>query len=580
MVNTNIQGPVPLDGVGFVARRKGDYLAGEYKKLKNVELTEGVIRRRRSIASVLPDASPSPTANPVINPFGFIGFLGEGVVTASKTHQRVSRYGDEVTLWAPTSLPVPAAAGSWHNLVGCFEYNNYIFWISHQYDASAFGIHKIYVHRASMGTLDYYNVITYAGLTTFLVTTVTGTRAGLVFDNFYIYKERLWITTNEALYFSKATDPTVWAVPDGGFFKLQGQSINYSVALADSIYMLCDNSIHLLNFSTDPNLDSQIRLISDNIGGDHGVVHQDTVYAINYTGVFNLQGTRVTRVISDLDSVPNSMLGKLRSFEDYLIVIRYAYEDYNKVASGGMASNSGRKFVVDSAEGTLNNNVWFINTTTGATHVLDYNDYPGDANPGYIVDMRLNPRKDFFRASRLYILTNKYDPVATASHATLKQYKGNISTMESQYSLFVYDTAVSTAGVVRRFKPDIEIEVDSFSPDGNEYLMKKFRNLMLMGNFPYRDFNLKLAFDNKDYPAVGIPILSNTGSTAEENRPHYPVRIPVNQRCRSVNIYMYTVNPTEAMDGPTGIYDTLEISDMRFLWSYTGRAPVGTERPV
>ncbi len=355
--------------------------------------------------------------------------------------------------------------------------------------------------------------------------------------------------------------------------------MNHSVALADSIYILCDNSMHLLTFSTDPNLDSQIRLISDNIGGDHGVVHQDAVYAINFTGVFSLQGTRVDRVIGDLDTMSNSLFGKLVSFEDYLIVLRYSWVDYNKVSSGGMFSNPGKTFVPNLEYYSLNNNVWFINTATGSAHVIDFNDYVGDDTPGYVVDIALSPKKDFFRSNKLYFLTNKYDAVATAAHGSLKQYQGNVSAMDSQFEFFVYDTAVAEDGTIRKFKPDIEIEIDSFSPDGSEYLMKKFRNFMLQGNFPYRDFKLKLGFDNKPYPAEGISILSNVDSFSEQNRPHYPVRVPVNQRARSVSIYLYTDAPTEVLVDPEGIYDTLEISDMRFLWSYTGRAPVGTERP-
>src|SRR5688500_10414768 len=101
MVNSNIQGAIPLEGPGFVARRNGYFQSGEYKRLSNVELRGGLVKNRRNVRSPYGVAVGS-TVDPIENAHGFVGHLANYSIITSKTEQ-VAVSGDaRVAMWAPT----------------------------------------------------------------------------------------------------------------------------------------------------------------------------------------------------------------------------------------------------------------------------------------------------------------------------------------------------------------------------------------------------------------------------------------------------------------------------------------------
>lgn len=565
MVNPNIQGVVPIDGVGYIAKLKRNYQPGEYRRLSNVELKNGIIKNRTNIKAVVAAGS---TATPITNPFPFIGFIGQKIIIASKTEQFMTDGSSNyVALWSPTNLPVPVTAGSYHRLVGAFLYNKLNCWISHQYDANT-GVNTLILHTIAENVLAGLTAVTYAGLTH--TTILTDASWDFVFCNFFIQGERLWVTTNKGVFFSKPTDHTIWAVPNGGFFKFQGQNITYTTFNRDIIYVLCDNAVFSIAYATDPNEDAVARQLSDTMGGDHATIHGDVPYFVNNTGIFEINSSGVTKVMDSVfDMGSNSYTHKLTSFMNYLVITRFNHIHYDSSTSFGAAffGNVGREFTEGSGFNLMGYNVFFMNTDTGAMHTVDFRDGWDSAKPGYIIDVIVNPNKDFYRNYNCFFLTNRYVSKVGSTYT----YQGQVYTMSlDSNEPFIYDVVCNTAGVAHRHIPKIDVEIDSYTPDGNEYYTKKFRSIEFMGDFPSSDFKAKFAFDNLDYPVTGIDLNINT-NTIEANgepRTHYPCRVGLNQRARSISVRLQSTNHN-VEQANNYVYNHFQISDIRVLWGYT-----------
>lgn len=347
MVNTNIQGPVPLEGAGFIARRNGNFQPGEFKRLTNVELWGNQLVGRRPVKSIAGDASQT-VAFPVDNAFGFLGNFGKYAIIASSDYQFAIAAGEQIAMWDPNfNLPVPAPAGSFHRLVGFFRYLKKNYWITLEFSA---GVHiklALYHGDASLDndTPITYNDAYFATLTRTNIYTILPTDKSFndfEFKNFFMQGNRLWVVTSLGVYFSAATDPTNFTVPDGGFFKFPDQTINRGFSHKDAIYVLCDNSIHTINYTTDPNTDSFATKISDNMGGEDGCVFRDSAYVINQVGIYRILNNNIDKILDNefdvgLDYYKNS----LTAFEDYLVVNKYTDVNYEK-------------FTSDTAEGRVN----------------------------------------------------------------------------------------------------------------------------------------------------------------------------------------------------------------------------------
>lgn len=566
MVNALIQGPIQLGGAGYAAKLKRNYQPGEYRRLSNVELVDNAIVSRRNISAC---NNPGTTLNPLTNSFPFVGFLGDHTVVASATEQRTTNglNGYETT-WAPTSLPVDAAAGSYHKIVGVYRYNDFDCWITEKYNGST-GLHSIYLYRKATNYLASPSATVFADLTATLL--FTDTSFNFVYCNFFIQGERLWVVTSTRVHFSKATEHTVFAAPDGGFFDFQGQTFNFGLFLKDTIYILCDNAIFSFTYNTDPNTDASSRQLSHVVGGDHGCVHRDTPYFVNATGIYTINNSSITKVMDNKFDVGNSVYkSKITSWEQYLIVNKY--EDINYDSEGSTQQywyNLGRKFSPGASFNLMGYNVFFINTNTGATHVLDFKDSLDTAEKGYICDVIVNPHKNFYRDYSLLFMTNKFISLEGSAYT----YSSHIYKMGSEIQPpLVFDSACNSAGLVNRHKPAVDIEIDSYAPDGNEYFVKKFRSVEIMGYVPSTDFEVRFGYDNQDFPASGIPLLHSNADVeaAGDPRAHHPMRVGLNQRAKSLSIRFNSTNNNVSYDGNYN-YDHVQISDIRVLWTYTQR---------
>jgi hypothetical protein len=577
MVNSNIQGAIPLAGQGYVAKNKGNYQAGQYRRLSNCEITEeGTIRSRRNITVCDANSEGTVGYGHIDNPWGFVGYLRDYAIVCSKTRQvAVTTDGFRYELWDPLDLPVTAATG-WHKIVHAFKYNNVLYWLTAEWNPDTFlgfGQTDFYLHSIADNVYVNLDTILYADLTHTFLFTYEADYA--LFTSAFMQNDRLWISTNKRLYFSKATDPLTFAVPDGGFFNFPDTVIKYTFSLKDSLYILCDNSIYMLTYTDDPNTDAFVRKISDAVGGDWGVVHQDTPYFVNQSGVYSLNGTYMERMIGPVfDQFGGVTNARLYSFEEYLIVLRADRQNYVSGDGVDYYYDIGPTWDMYGDQNSEEYNVFFISTITGSMHVINFTDAPGAEFYGPITDIIVNPNKNFFGTYGVLFMTNRFVDEDLVAGTT--STKGQIYSMVPDRDQYIYDYVSLENGTLVRCKPRYEIEIDSYAPDGSEYFIKKFRNIELMGNFPYYDFTLSVAFDNGDYgTAIDLNVNTVTLEDAGVARPHYPARIGVNQRARSMSILLQVKNPwtTFLYSDTNPIYDQLEISDIRVLWGYTGRGP-------
>jgi hypothetical protein len=564
MSNTQVPSPIPLTGRGYVAKLKGNYQPGEYRQLANAVISgdDGILKNRRNIQAFQHANYGSFTNVQTIK-----GNIDTYTIVASPTQHRAIDYNSVINLWAPTGLPVPA--GGWHQIEGAFLYNARYYWITLAWDPAGAGTYTYYAYSYPVGTLGLADPgITVAGMTVSTLLTLTPAVVGLPPSTvgFFIQKDRLWLCTKDTLYFSKATDPLTFAVPDGGFFKIRDQLIRDVTFLGDNIYILGQNETHVLTYTTDPNDDAYLRKIAD-IGGESITIHGSTPYFVNHLGVYEIFNQTVTKINDLRLEYPYALDEaniKVISFENYLIIIARNFLDYNTTDTFSWV-NSGPVFTKDLSNALINNfNVFFINMDTGATHVLDFTDSNDTAERGFIVDGYVNTVRDSTNDYKLILLTNKY----ISNVGGVSTYKANVYYMRPQNDWLVYDEARRSDDVLKRYKHRINIQIDSFVPDGSEYQQKKFRYLEAMAKLPSTDFSLTPAYDNKDFDVLKKMVVGS--AEIASGRPHYPVRLPLNQRGKSFSLKLTTENPdTEMLVNQS--WDQFELSDLRLLWTYTQR---------
>lgn len=547
MVNTNVQSPVVLAGPGLRYKDFGNYGPGEYRELSNVEVTpQGTLRTRRAIVQ------PAQGTLDYTNVLRFVGLVDNFTWAVSET--AFIPVGEQVYAGAipdvPTALP-DQAGNHYHQVVGFFKYNNLYYWLTENFD----GVNvKFYVYSAATINATFASMEASKAL----ITTVTPQTPDLEayqnsFKKFFIFKDRLFLVTHAGVWFSKATDPKVWAVPSGGFFKVPDQEINDAVAVNDSVYIATNKTLHVFSYSVDPNADGYMRPLTGDLGAWSLCVNEGRVYASNKYGLFSITNIGVSRVL-DFEQILTPKPGirnSLVSFENYIMVIEYRVK--NKVGENYSLRTSYRDGNDPAA------NVIVINMLNGAAHRIDFEDYVSLADP-----------TQRGRIIAAFISKPAYDDDPTVVFRT-----GRISGSDVSTAFYIMDFPVGTAtgadqirdsGGVKYVKINQKVTIDSHVPDGNEMLMKKFRGLHGMAKLPLSDFELAVAYDNSAEVAV-LP-LDNSIIVGADPRPHYPFRLPMNQRGRSITLKFRTKNPTTVTGGlpPTHAF---ELSDLRLRWMFT-----------
>lgn len=112
-------------------------------------------------------------------------------------------------------------------------------------------------------------------------------------DQAFFVKDRMFVVDWAAstLYWSKATDPTTWAAPDGGSVLISpgdGEVITKVVFINNSIYIFKRNKTFLFTFNTDPSVDGQNVPLSTVRGAHDALVYNNEIYIVNDQSVFKL----------------------------------------------------------------------------------------------------------------------------------------------------------------------------------------------------------------------------------------------------------------------------------------------------
>lgn len=588
MVNTNIQSPIPLaGGKGEVYKNHSSYESGEFRELINCEFVGDVLVNRRPIQSVQQFGDPF---TPLDNPIGFIGQVDNRVIALGSGDQFAytqSGSGARHTLWDPNSLPVPAPiASSFHVIRGVFRYNNRYYWITWEWDSdlTTFGTHNICLYHVDAGAGGITGVA-FGSLTRTVL--FSSTEKGFVFRNWFIFKDRLWISTTKGLYFSKATDPLVFAVPDGGFFKIPDQIINFCLGFRDSIYILCEDSIHLLSYSGDPNNDATLKVISTTEGGSHGCVFEGYFYFVNLTGIYATNGRSIDLVKSGEEIDLIWRFPTLHVFGENIIILFRTPYNYLDVTEPSPDQNNPRYYAYLGYNG-YEVGMKVLNMRTGSASSWSFSDQEDYVGPeliqdGTICDLLVTP--NFDGENTLFLLSNSKNFITTGPDLG----RGFVYFMgETRHNNFIpngpVDVPLNWNGEFYLRKINIKINIVKFAPDGTNFLMKKFRFLELMGSTFAKDMDIYVGYDDVGVAPAGIqeyvgPIDISTTDQGSENSLEPPIRsirVPLNQRARSLSIYITTKNPLVPLDNSPTVDDpyhfTFVLKYMRVLWSYTNRA--------
>lgn len=328
--------PVEFAGKGFTVNGSGDYRPGEFKRLHNMELVDGRITGRRDIkgiGAITPDIQGSSTKAK------FIGSFNDSAVYSGPNGQyAINADGSLEVMWNPGTAFPAVDVPYFNRLVAFFKYGYKNYWIEYFQEENtvvpnddAVGI-RIWAcpDTVSDRPSDYL----FADLNNvgeqIMITPDSGDAQYEYFNEFsfqnaFMHKDRLWLVSKNRIYFSGANNPLLFEVADGGgFFSIPGSNINYAYGLGDNVYVICDDSIHVFNYSTDPNspADATLRKITSDFGGQHGCVFRNTPYFINKDGIFEINSQYVTKVLdNDFDTGNNNFdYQTLTPYREYLVV--------------------------------------------------------------------------------------------------------------------------------------------------------------------------------------------------------------------------------------------------------------------
>lgn len=575
MVNSNIQAPINLVGRGLVNKPNGNYESGEFSIARNVELVDNQIVTRRPIQ--YHDGSTSPTDGEVwYYPYGFIGefystnntdfpysticsFLG-GRFGGSVGDASSVLISANTPFSSPFTNPVlgditgtpPAITSSypWRKVVGTFYYNGDQYYLIDEYNSTTL-TQTVYINKNSQ------NVTGATVVYTQNTSPVVKDRR-YFYRSFFIYKERVWVVTNNGIYFSKATDPLTWAVPDGGFLRVQG-AIRYCAKPAgDNIFIGTDRTIQAFTFTSDPNTDGYMRMISNQGIYDLEVV-QDTVVGIDADQLFQISNTSIELItaLSDIYyEIPRFIM--LRASGDNLLLINGAKLEI----SATLDSQYLNPALLGDSIKVLNLRTLFVSEWSYfASDGTDFDFVIADAyyQKDYGITHLLMVSKSTAKAGLFYMVEDS----KLCADDNVERYPSSFRGNDSFFNL--------VSGLDQYYPIDVELEIKDFSPDASEYRFKKFRNLMFEGVLPADNFEVGVAFDNEDYIPSNItalealpPILMGV------KRAPYPYRIGINQRGKSISIRFKTTLPDNPVPTET-ISHFFSLRDMRLLWSYLGK---------
>lgn len=115
-----------------------------------------------------------------------------------------------------------------------------------------------------------------------------------------ILKDRIFIQDGNEVYYSKATDPSNFNAPDGGTLGLSREDANDTVRdmviFNNSLYICTYRRIYQLSFTTDPEVDGTLTLVTDTQGGFDMQVYKGNLFVVNGDGLYTLVNNYLVEV--------------------------------------------------------------------------------------------------------------------------------------------------------------------------------------------------------------------------------------------------------------------------------------------
>lgn len=123
------------------------------------------------------------------------------------------------------------------------------------------------------------------------ITTLTAVAAMPWGDQAIILKDRLFIVrkAENKIFYSKATDFTTWAEPDGGFVQVQpgdNQPITKVVSLNNQLVIFKRDQTYILSYTSNPKTDGVLRQVSADQGAIDAITFNNEIYTYNSRSVF------------------------------------------------------------------------------------------------------------------------------------------------------------------------------------------------------------------------------------------------------------------------------------------------------
>lgn len=618
MVNQNIEGNISLNGRGHTKKTNQGYTPGEYNRLVNAEINDaGCLVNRRPMRLTGKDVFLGRRLD---NPHSFIGNVGPTAITLTNEAVWMHEPARKATkLWNlnPEMLD-GVGTNLYHVLKKVIRYEDTTYFISVRYDS---GVQASYIQAkhitvpyddyldtANGGTVTaYQNLANYTNTVLIARSTIGGVQP-IVFKDAFIHKDRLWIVTEDEIFFSKATDPLEFDPPDGGFFQFNDSVINTAIANRDFIYVIGNGSIDVITYTTDPNVDAQVRNLTGALGGDSACVYEDSVYTVRDDNLYHVSASGVTKVL-DL-KVGMSAIGgeytKIEAFGPYIVFLRWGRKMYDAALGAAFIDYVlphktkakthplGAANYWNGAAFDFKYHVYFLNMNTGAIHTLDFRDALDKATvglQGIVSDMIIPPWEDGYNNFHLFFMTKQFKDTSLPGGAyTGSVYSMQVSIPTDDQNVNLLDDCVGGTDIgggsyeYKASEPAVDVEIRHYVPDGNEFKLKKFRGIQLQGQFPVTTdvgnnggLEVQFAFDQSAY-GTAVPLTpSYNDQNMSINDPRRvdvsPARIPINQRARALSLrikkkgnVIFDPNPNYRMGW--------SIEDIKILWGYTKRAPV------
>ncbi|HET7713276.1 MAG TPA: hypothetical protein VFK94_02305 [Patescibacteria group bacterium] len=162
-----------------------------------------------------------------------------------------------------------------------------------------------------------------------------------------MYRERVFGFSGSKVFYSKPTDPTLWASPDGGFFVLgTGQPIRQILVYKDQLWCVdVGGSLWKVYFSNDPAEDGVVRRVSDDVNILSLCVSDNRLWAATNRNVFEVVNEQLLEVGNNL-WLQGGKYTEVKLFNvGFGLMLITTYE--------GLSSSNCRIFVFD-----YRNNAW------------------------------------------------------------------------------------------------------------------------------------------------------------------------------------------------------------------------------